>query len=237
MADQDEYAPQQNRPGVEAGMYIPGWYREHSNTALPVTRDGMPLGFSVGQVLPERRWAIDELGELLPQHEFEAKYKQYQAYMCRESAIDHEKEYIPQAAKFVDRKLDYNDKGIPINFDPYKPAEVEAEAKHNQEGEVSPKWFADQREQEKKMARMEAYNDLLKLGKLTPEEYADLTSAILLEPEPKEMPTQDPVETQELAQEDPALSLTEVANCGKQVKRGYLRQHAYRCGKCKELPN
>lgn len=70
--------PQAHIPIPDRLTYIPSWYRQHENLGLQVIdADDGDLGFTIGHVLPERRWAIDEAGRLIPQHIFETRYKQW----------------------------------------------------------------------------------------------------------------------------------------------------------------
>ena len=70
-------------PIPERGVIVPSWYERHkSPQTTTVTLDGVPIepGFVVAQVAPERRWAIQESGEVLPQLEFhQAHLKWYNA--------------------------------------------------------------------------------------------------------------------------------------------------------------
>jgi hypothetical protein len=111
--------PKANIPVPERGTYIPAFYAPHRDLSLPVldANDGM-LGFSIGQVLPERRWAIAEDGHLLPEGRFEQLYRQWieRVFVPATGAIvevrrlnkyfDVGLETVPPVDEFVDAKPD-----------------------------------------------------------------------------------------------------------------------------------
>jgi hypothetical protein len=51
--------------------------RSGANLNTPVIHNGKPLGFTVADMLPERRWAVDEHGKTLGKLEFEAMFRQF----------------------------------------------------------------------------------------------------------------------------------------------------------------
>lgn len=235
---QAQYDTGQMRPGFEDGTYIPAWYKDHVNKEVQVLDNGVPMGFTISQVLPERRWAIQEDGSLLEQHIFEKQFIQWiSLHHAGDNLADPSKEYIPSAAKFVNRRLDFNGKGVEILFDENKPAEEEIKPIYTQQGDLST-------EASKKLAKLQVLQEMQEEGNLTSEEYAAKTALLLKEEEVHEFATQDPVETQEqvkeeiqvVLEEDPsAVNLStipidkEAAACGKLVKRGYVKQHAAHC--------
>ena len=223
-AFQDAYAVGELRPGVEPKMYIPAWYKPHSDLSRHVTQNGESVGFRIGQVLPERRWAIQENGELLEQGDFERQYIRYiQIRHAGDKIVDPSKEAIPGALKFVDREVDeITGRGKKIGFNPNKPAEKVIEAKHNQDGEVSEHWLRENKMQGEKLARLQALRELVEDGTITPQQYSDKTKALLMEEPVHEFATQDPVETQ-------MLPKTAEAPCGKVVKARGVKPHIMRC--------
>src|SRR5262245_41555602 len=64
----------EGQPGslTPRGVFVPRWYKPHTDLALPVkSHDGQrELGFVIGDVAVERRWAIDPEGCVMEGHEF-----------------------------------------------------------------------------------------------------------------------------------------------------------------------
>lgn len=130
--------PRADIPVPERGTYIPRWYTPHGDPSRQVLdeNDG-DLGFTVGQVLPERRWAIAEDGHLLPQHQFEQRFKQWcERVLAPNGAIIEIKRFnkyfnvdletVPGVDEFVDAKPDASMPStkpehiryVAINYDP-----------------------------------------------------------------------------------------------------------------------
>lgn len=64
----------EGQPGsiTPRGVFVPPWYKPHTDLSLPVrSHDGTKeLGFTIGDVAVERRWAIDPEGKVMEGHEF-----------------------------------------------------------------------------------------------------------------------------------------------------------------------
>lgn len=60
------------RPGefTPWGTPVPTFYRPHADLTVTVTKDGVSLGFTIGEVAADRRWAIRPDGEVIDQMEF-----------------------------------------------------------------------------------------------------------------------------------------------------------------------
>lgn len=114
------------------GAHIPSFYRMHEDPAgTLVTQNGVPipgvrgkLSFTVADVAPERRWAITESGEVLPQHVFESQLQLVREEWFAEvqkvkAPGDLSKEPIPTVQFYVSRTVDPTHPGrlIPIGFD------------------------------------------------------------------------------------------------------------------------
>ena len=111
--------PKTHIPVPERLTYIPSWYAQHTaeQLSLPVLDDddGM-LGFTIAEVLPERRWAITADGHLLPQHTFEQRYKQWIERVLTPNGVVELKRFnkyfnvdietVPGVDDFVDAKPD-----------------------------------------------------------------------------------------------------------------------------------
>ena len=68
--------------------------------------DSKPLGFKVSQVLPERRWAIRETGDIMDQRSFEDDYLRYMTGFGLPSFVDPKFEPVPCVERFVAKTLD-----------------------------------------------------------------------------------------------------------------------------------
>jgi hypothetical protein len=67
-------------PGTQTprGPFIPPWYKPHADLDVPVLdARGNPLGFVIGQVAPERRWAIDSAGHVMHRNDFAERLTQW----------------------------------------------------------------------------------------------------------------------------------------------------------------
>lgn len=116
--------------------YVPPWYVPHKNLGTLVTQDGQPVGsgFTVGEMLPERRWAVQENGELLGQLQFGELYakklEQWFLYASPEalegkgrrapSSFVTNREHVPSVRDYVSMKIDPRDprKIIEMGYDP-----------------------------------------------------------------------------------------------------------------------
>lgn len=70
----------EGRPGsmTPRGVFVPPWYKSHEDLTTPVLDlHGKPMGFTVGQVCVERRWAIGPNGQVLAGHEFTDKLTEW----------------------------------------------------------------------------------------------------------------------------------------------------------------
>jgi len=113
--------------------HIPSFYTPHTNPSeILVTQGGVPiagargkLSFTVADVAPERRWAIRESGEVMPQHVFEShlmrvREEWFEKVEKVKPPGDLQKEVIPSVQRFVTRTPDPSDPSrlIEIGFDP-----------------------------------------------------------------------------------------------------------------------
>ncbi len=110
--------PASHRPIIERGTYIPAWYKEHTDLGVRVVdQNGGDLGFTVADVLPERRWAISQSGRLIGEQEFENRYRDWIGRITVKDGriismgavnkyFDVTLETVPPIDDFVDAKLD-----------------------------------------------------------------------------------------------------------------------------------
>lgn len=124
------------------GAHIPSFYIQHEDpSGTVVTQDGVPipgvgdkkLGFTVADVAPERRWAITESGEVLPQHVFESKLlltreEWFERVAKLKPPGDLKKETVKAVKDFVSVTPDPVNPArlIPIGFDPNAKPDPEA---------------------------------------------------------------------------------------------------------------
>lgn len=113
------------------GSHVPSWYRPHGDDDTVVMKDGAPLvpQIRVRQVVEDRRWAIQENGELLPQHQFESLYRrkidEWFRLVRREPPAQGwspEAEPVPLVERYVDAREDPMQPTnlLPIHYDPNK---------------------------------------------------------------------------------------------------------------------
>lgn len=108
-----DYRPEP-RPGEQTirGAFVPPWYRPHADLGVSVkSQAGKMLGFVIGEVVVERRWAIQDDGRCMDQREFEVKLHdwrrgQFQWQMPPKPVPDLSFESIPSVEGFVSRGED-----------------------------------------------------------------------------------------------------------------------------------
>jgi hypothetical protein len=108
------YDVTQPRPGDQTprGPFVPPWYIPHPDLSVDVRGSrGQRLGFTVAQVLPERRWAIAHDGRCVDQPAFEQKLLewrigQFQWLSPPKPVPDLTLEVIPTVEGFVSRGQD-----------------------------------------------------------------------------------------------------------------------------------
>lgn len=136
----------------ERGVHVPSWYIRHEKDGdgIVVTQNGVPFlpQFTVAQVPPERRWAIDPTGEVLPTQEFAKRFIEWREEWFTKADPDVETRGIPQhwSAKnahipsvenFVKVQVDPRDRSkyIPMGYDPRKTAGALPDKLYDHEGE------------------------------------------------------------------------------------------------------
>lgn len=88
-------------------------YKKDLDPTIPVRMDGVQMIMSnghalvVGDVLPERAdLALDSDGNLLPQHEFEKRYKEFLNWFTFVEGSDPSCEYIPSSRDWISQTPD-----------------------------------------------------------------------------------------------------------------------------------
>lgn len=108
------YDASEPRPGdtTPRGVFVPPWYIPHPDLGVAVRgTNGQALGFVVGEVVPERRWAIGHDGRCVDQATFEPKLLewrigQFQWQNPPKPVPDLTLESIPTVEGFVSRGPD-----------------------------------------------------------------------------------------------------------------------------------
>lgn len=238
-------SPYQRAPEVVYGrdVYIPEWAPRvgASDLGVPVRAGGQPLGFTIGDMLPERVWAVDVAsGEVLPQLEFERLYRQYLRRTVVRGVIrdvaQHDRYHdfgvdpVPSVVEWVSRTLDYEGKEVRIGFDPHAaPTATEREVKvYTAQGE---EWTPRQRENADLRSKLSVLMQLRAENVLTDEQFT--AQAMKLQDTGDAEPASDsaPPEGFEAAPELDPLELT--ARCGRVCgsKAGKLA-HERNCDVC-----
>ena len=129
MTAADPTAPRSHTPVPERASYYPDWGPEHSNLNLPVLSGGVPTGFQLGDILFEKRWAVDPAsGEILGQEAFERLFKRWNAMACTSSGqiipiaavnrnFNPEFESCPEVRKFVLTTIGEEGREVPVGWD------------------------------------------------------------------------------------------------------------------------
>lgn len=140
-ASTDPTAPKSHVAVPERNSYYPEWGPKHENLSLPVLYQGALTGFHVGDILFEKRWAVDpESGEILSQGAFEPLFKRWNAMHCTSSGqiipiaavnrnFNPEFESCPGVREFVLTTVDEDGKAVPCGWSERQAAEPTAPAK------------------------------------------------------------------------------------------------------------
>lgn len=231
----DPLLPRQHTYIPERGTYVPSWCPWDSlkwPTHVDVAQDRIMLGYKVRDVLPERRWAIQQNGEMLGQRDFEDQYKKYLAGFALPVTFDINAEAIPRVERYVGVKVDpVSSEGlVEMDYDPFKKPSAQPDAKYNQDGEISVHYLREQQEKTDKLVRMEQLSNLLKQGIITQAQYHSLVEemkpVVSTETPEKVEPVKTPPEPKPL----PPVA---IALCGAEKRAGAsVRMHERKCKKC-----
>jgi hypothetical protein len=174
-----------NIPIPERETYVPAFTPKHKNESAPVlSRKGEPLGFTIGEVLPERRFAIDTDGRCLDEREFEPMYFKWVSLVCAPDGrivslasinkyFDPRLEPVPNPEDFVNARI-VGEKIIPITFDETKveiPRNYE-DRRFTAQGELVAAQNKASLADRTALAKVEALNDLVKDGTITVEQFS-----------------------------------------------------------------
>lgn len=221
--------------------YIPAFTPVFSELDLncPVKDGDKLLGFTIRDVLPERRWAIRENGTLLGENEFRQRYLEWASKVSRGGRVipiasvnglfDASLVPVPTPAAFVSVAHDFQGREIRIGFDPNKAPEKGKFILRDGEGrEVDP--LAPSA---KKVERMTVLAELQEKGVLSPEQLAKELSSTLAVP----VRIEEPPTTTGATNRERVPNREEVtALCGRSCKgnAGKLA-HERKCVRCRAV--
>lgn len=132
--------PRMPIPIPQRDSYIPEWAHDWQKGDLDrqVYHEGKPMGFKLGQVLPERRWAFErgptEI-ETRQQHDFIEDYKRW-ITLCvdgdgkvktAEAVISPADEHLPLVQRFVNYRWTADNRRGPIFAEIPKPRGLDAQ--------------------------------------------------------------------------------------------------------------
>jgi len=228
---------------------VPPWAPEIRDFSIPVKvndeKGTRELGFTIGEVAPECRWAIDpDTGIVMTNAQFREKFPLwYNAhYTMRPEPVEIEGEplSIPGVIEFVSKKVHPNDitKLVPMGFDPDRPvtatrAEIENRVLHYPEiraGEDT----EDQKRANESASKMEVLIKLHDEGVLSDEQFAEQSKSIYggsVVVGEEGTDSSEPSVAEPLPEEAPMTH----ALCGKTVKVKGKHLHELRCGACAKV--
>lgn len=93
---------------------IPSWTPRH-DLSVAVMYEGRHLGFTVGDMLPERRFAVGIDGELIGRLEFAEQYRRF--WLSQTANEEPTLVAIPNVVEFVSATRDQDGRMVPIGWD------------------------------------------------------------------------------------------------------------------------
>ena len=127
----------------ERGTFRHKAYKKEFKPDTPVKQNGAQMIMSnghalvAGDILPERAdLALDMDGNVLPQHEFEKRYREFLNWFTMVEGSDPGAEYVPNAAQYVCQTPDTFSESpgmVEIGFDASKPAEEDRTHRYDQD--------------------------------------------------------------------------------------------------------
>lgn len=228
--------------------YVPEWSPRFSDADLDadVKQNGQPLGFKLRDVLPERRWAVTEGGELMSQRDFEDQYLRFAERVVYQGRIisvrsqnpyyDPKLGHIPRVEAFVNVAHDYLGREIRIGFDPNKPPEKKAANAAPQPAPTATPQVL--------RVQLETLASLKESGVLSDEQFSAEVSRLLTVPAPQPPAGPPPgfalVEPAHTEPEAAAAAPAEVfaAKCGREcASKAGRAAHERNCDDCKAAAN
>ena len=177
-----------------------------------------------GKVLPERAdLALDDQGRVLPQGDFEMRYKQYlEAFVYPEGAeplwepIPNVMDYVCETQDTFSESSGY----IEIEFDPKIHDEFNPTQLYGLDGETEEEWRRNNNKRDDSV--LERLLAVLE-GKVSPKEVEEAAAAegiALIDPGEGSEPIPEPIA---------AAKPMEFAPCGSEVRQGYVNSHKRFC--------
>jgi hypothetical protein len=137
---------------------VPSFYQPHQSPSTTTVRDGEAIllaeidgrPFTVEEMPIERRWAVREDGEILPQHEFQRCYNLWFDDYYRQIGIDDpeakvqvgdfKRAPIPSVLNYVTKQVDPRnpEQLVPMHYDPERTRGSVPEHLADSEGETRP---------------------------------------------------------------------------------------------------
>jgi predicted DNA-binding protein (UPF0251 family) len=109
---------------TERGLVIPSWTPRHKSLDMAVFHEDKPMGFSVGDMLPERRWAVDANGNTLERREFKESFQKFWMMHTKNEVADLVP--IPNIKEFISQTVGPEGKMVPIGWslEDERPVEI-----------------------------------------------------------------------------------------------------------------
>lgn len=245
----------------ERNKVVPPWAKTIRDFSVTVkelvdgTPQEIPPGFTIGEVAPEYRWAVDaDTGVIMDQATFQLQFeKWYNAhYTMRGAQVEGEPVNIPTVKSFVSRKVDpdHPSKVVPMTYDPNRPVLSKPRLMYDRDGEnpISPEEAMARQKSDKAGAQMEMLVKMHSDGILTDAQFAEQSKKVFggsvvvgdegadssgpaaVEPPPGFSPKADAPPPQEQSEPDTVTTL-----CGKEVKVRGKHVHERQCAECKHI--
>lgn len=145
---------------------IPSWTPRHDMT-VSVMSEGRALGFTVGDMLPERRFAVAIDGELIGRLEFSEQYRRF--WLAQTANEEPSLVAIPNIVEFVSVTRDQDGRMVPIGWDRDNDRPREPAVKGHG-GILTPEQIAARAEVDTERVETEIIKRLVRDGVLTAEQ-------------------------------------------------------------------
>jgi len=251
----------------ERNTVVPPWAPPIRDFSVRVkVQDGedvreIPPGFSIGEVAPEHRWAIDpDTGIVMDAPTFRENFGRWYAnqYTMINQQVEGEPLSIPDVVAFVSRQIhpDDNTKLAPMGYDGNRPITSPIKPVHDSQGEkLSPERLAElegHKQADKAGSKMEMLVKLHDDGVLSDAQFAeqskqvfggsvavgeedtDSSEPVAVEPPPGFEPKAESTEPDPAPPADEPPEMVKTL-CGKEVKVRGKHVHERQCQECKYI--
>jgi hypothetical protein len=265
--NQDPYQKPRGEVIAERNTVVPPWAPKIHDFSIRVkVQDGdqvreIPPGFTIGEVAPEHRWAIDpDTGIVMDPPTFRENYGRWYAnqYTMINQQVEGEPLSVPDVISFVSRQIHPDDpsKLAPMDYDGNRPIASPVKPVHDSQGEkLSPERLAElegSKKADKAGSQMEMLVKIHNDGMLTDAQFseqskqvfggsvvvgedgADSADPVAVEPPPGFEQKEAPTDPDPAppADEPPEMVAT---LCGKEVKVRGKHVHERQCQECKHI--